>query len=336
MSEQQALSTITSARDIVFSPKYMEQLNTIAELMASSVCTVPKHLQNNKGDCFAIAMQAAQWGMNPYSVAQKTHLVNGVLGYEAQLVNAVINAMAPTKDRLHFEWYGKWERVVGKFVEKRNESGKPYKVPAWTHADEEGLGVKVWATLRHENEPRTLDLLLTQAQVRNSTLWASDPKQQLAYLAIKRWSRLYCPDVIMGVYSEDELETIDNEKEINPMPSATSPAKANISKLDELLIAIGSMNIEDFKSVDPSQYSAEEVKLIRKAMKDRKTTIELERQSAVVAETTATRVEENPNWEARIKECKTQTQMEDLLKQMPEAVQMELQDVIDLHYDVLR
>ncbi|SPX63869.1 Uncharacterised protein [Leclercia adecarboxylata] len=36
----------------------------------------------------AIIMQAMQWGMNPYAVAQKTHLVNGVLGYEAQLVNA--------------------------------------------------------------------------------------------------------------------------------------------------------------------------------------------------------------------------------------------------------
>lgn len=32
-----------------------------------------------------------------------------------------------------------------------------------------------------------------------------DPKQQLAYLAVKRWARLYCPDVILGVYSPDEL-----------------------------------------------------------------------------------------------------------------------------------
>ena len=60
-------------------------------------------------------------------------------------------------------------------------------------------------TLKGEDSPRNLELLLTQAQVRNSTLWASDPKQQLAYLAIKRWSRLYCPDVIMGVYTPDEL-----------------------------------------------------------------------------------------------------------------------------------
>ncbi len=72
-------------------------------------------------------------------------------------------------------------------------------------------------TLKGEEEPRELELFLTQAQVRNSTLWASDPKQQLAYLAIKRWARLYTPDVIMGVYTPDELVSIQ-EKTINPPP----------------------------------------------------------------------------------------------------------------------
>nr|WP_308736935.1 recombinase RecT [Salmonella enterica] len=58
--------------------------------MADSQVTVPAHLAGKPADCMAIVMQAMQWGMNPYAVAQKTHLVNGVLGYEAQLVNAVI------------------------------------------------------------------------------------------------------------------------------------------------------------------------------------------------------------------------------------------------------
>lgn len=42
-------------------------------------------------------MQAVQWGMNPFAVAQKTHFVSGKIGYEAQLVNAVITALAPPK-----------------------------------------------------------------------------------------------------------------------------------------------------------------------------------------------------------------------------------------------
>lgn len=47
---------------------------------------------------------------------------------------------------------------------------------------------------------------MTQARTRNSTLWTEDPKQQIAYLAQKRWARLYCPDVLLGVYTPDELE----------------------------------------------------------------------------------------------------------------------------------
>lgn len=48
---------------------------------------------------------------------------------------------------------------------------------------------------------------------------ADDPRQQLAYLAVKRWSRLYCPDVILGVYTPDELEE-RQEKVINPEPAS--------------------------------------------------------------------------------------------------------------------
>lgn len=54
---------------------------------------------------------------------------------------------------------------------------------------------------------------------RNSTLWADDPRQQLAYLAVKRWARLFCPDVILGVYTPDELDDRREEREVNPVPA---------------------------------------------------------------------------------------------------------------------
>lgn len=221
----------THTANMLMNPQIMQQLHSFAALMASGKSTVPQHLQGNTGDCMAIAMQAAQWGMNPFAVAQKTHTVQGTLGYEAQLVNAVITSMAPTKDRLRFEWFGDWSRVIGCFVEKTSKNGNKYIAPNWTLAQEKGLGVKVWATLHGEDEPRVLELLLSQAQVRNSTLWASDPKQQLAYLAIKRWARLYCPDVILGVYTPDELDKAPPpEREINPAPSeaATSSQASSL------------------------------------------------------------------------------------------------------------
>ncbi|RZG86778.1 hypothetical protein EXE10_06095 [Acinetobacter sp. WCHAc060033] len=190
-----------SAFDLMMDETVMARFERTAEIMAGSRMTVPKHLQGNVGDCMAIIMQAAQWQMNPYAVAQKTHMVNNVLGYEAQLVNAVITSRAPVKERLHFEWYGDWSKV----------NGKDDKSPT--------LGVRVSATLRGENAPRVIDISMAQVgTVRNSPLWGNDPRQQIAYLATKRWARLYCPDVILGVYTPDEV--IEREElDVTPVQS---------------------------------------------------------------------------------------------------------------------
>lgn len=194
----------------------MDKMMRLADFMASGKSALPMHLRGSPGDCLAIVMQACQWNLNPFAVAQKTHLVNGVLGYEAQLVAAVINTSKVVLDRFNFEWFGDWKKVIGKFQIKKGDKGE-YRVPGWQLSDEEGLGIRVWATLRGEAEPRVLELLLAQARVRNSTLWADDPKQQLAYLAQKRWARLYAPDVILGVYSPDEFDA--------PAPRDMGPAE---------------------------------------------------------------------------------------------------------------
>jgi len=221
--------TSITATSLITQGETFHRVMEMADVMACGFATVPKHLQKNKADCAAVIMQAMQWNMNPFAVAQKTFLINGVLGYEAQLVNAVITSMAPTKDRLKFEWFGDWSKIIGKFREieskvKKDDDGHPkkYRVPAWDISAEQGLGVRVWATLKGEDQPRVLELLMTQARTRNSTLWTDDPKQQLAYLGIKRWSRLYCPDVVLGVYTPDELQELE-EREVNTSFSGTAP-----------------------------------------------------------------------------------------------------------------
>lgn len=208
---------------ILTNGELFDRLRTLSVVMANSGAFVPSHFREKPDACMAVVMQAARWGMDPFAVAQKTHIVgnSGVLGYEAQLVNAVITNMSPTKDRIHYDWFGKWENIVGRFIKKTSGKGNEYIAPGWDLKDEAGVGIRVWATMKGEDEPRELVLMLSQAQVRNSTLWASDPRQQLAYLAVKRWARLYCPDVILGVYSADEIEDRP-EREINPAPQRMS------------------------------------------------------------------------------------------------------------------
>ena len=182
----------------------MGRMIKFAEIMATGKSTIPEELRN-VGDCLAITMQAMNWKMNPFSVAQKTFFIGGKIGYEAQLVAAAITNSGAVVGNFGFEWFGPWEKVIGKFEIRRSDKGE-YRVPGWKLEDEAGIGIRCWNTLRGEPEPRVLELLLAQARTRNSTLWADDPKQQLAYLAQKRWARLYAPGVILGVYTPDELD----------------------------------------------------------------------------------------------------------------------------------
>lgn len=223
-AEQQAPNTI-SASNAIFNVQALSQLTAFANLMADSQVTVPAHLAGKPADCMAIVMQAMQWGMNPYAVAQKTHLVNGQLGYEAQLVNAVITSSSAIHGRFHYRYGGDWERCTRTKEVSREKTGKNGKytsierVRDWTDEDEVGLYIQVGAILRGESEI-TWDkpLYLSQVVTRNSPLWVSKPDQQIAYLGVKYWARLYCSHVILGVYTPDELEQ-RTEREINPAPA---------------------------------------------------------------------------------------------------------------------
>ena len=144
--------------------------------------------------------------MNPYAVAQKTHLVNGTLGYEAQLVNAVITSSTAVQGRFKYEYGGDWEK---------------FKPGVANASNERGLSVRVGAVLKGETEITWGEpLYMEYVTTRNSPLWKTAPKQQLAYLAVKYWARLYCPDVILGVYTPDEFEPAQRaERDVTPARS---------------------------------------------------------------------------------------------------------------------
>jgi len=180
----------TGAVDLILNPRAMEAMGAMADLMAnSSKVTVPKHLQGSQGDCMAIVMQAMRWGMDPFAVAQKTHLVSGNLGYEAQLVNAVVSGSKAIQGRFKYEYKGTFSKTSGE--------------------------ARCGAVITGDRDITWGEWLdVSKVTTKNSPLWTTAPKQQAAYLCVKYWSRLYCPDVIMGVYTVDEFETLPQSQEI--------------------------------------------------------------------------------------------------------------------------
>lgn len=169
----------------------LDRIERIAERMAGGRMTVPEYLRGNIGDCMAIAMQAMLWNMDPFAVAQKTHIVSGRLGYEAQLVNAVLQNSGAIRGMPHYEYRGEGT----------------------------GLECRVGCVPRGETEVRWNEWLhIGAVTTKNSPLWKTNPKQQLGYLQIKNWARAYAPGAILGVYTVDELEDMPPAAERSAAP----------------------------------------------------------------------------------------------------------------------
>lgn len=202
-----------SSTGLVLSNDTMDKAFRMAELMASGRATVPKHLQGSVADCMAVTLQALQWNMSPFAVAQKTHLVNGTLGYEAQLVNAVLQSTGAIVGEFEYEYDGEGDRMrcrVGAIPR-----GK--KTVVWG----EWLGVNTVTT-------------------KNSPLWKTNAKQQIGYLQVKNWARMYKPGAILGVYTADELaDHTPTEKHMGPadVVQPAAPAHYPAAEFDKNLPA---------------------------------------------------------------------------------------------------
>lgn len=166
----------------LFDSQRMRALMDFADMMSQAVVTVPKHLHGKPADCLAITLQAMRWRMDPFVVAGKTHVVNGNLGYEAQLVVAVLKNSGAVRGRPHYEYRGD-----GPSLECR---------AGFIPASEEAIVWSEW-------------LAISGIKTKNSPLWAVNPKQQFGYLQARNWARLYAPDALLGVYyTDDELVVI--------------------------------------------------------------------------------------------------------------------------------
>lgn len=194
-----ASTGLTTGGSMAFSS--IEQIMEFAKVMAIASVAVPKHLRENVGACLAVAIQASEWQMSPFAVASKTYVVNDRLAFEAQLVNAVILRRAPIKGRFKISYSG----------------------------DGQSRKCKVIATLLDGDEVDYESPTFATIPVKNSPLWKSDPDQQLFYYSSRAMCRRHFPDVLLGIYTPDEMtESIDITSS-----TTVTPAKPIFTKLVE-------------------------------------------------------------------------------------------------------
>lgn len=181
---------------LMLNPQLMTQMMAVAEAMSEATITVPAHFRGKPGDCLAVVMQATQWNMNPFAVAQKTHVVNGTLGYEAQLVHAVLQATGAIDGTFSYEYRG-----TGNALECR------------VGAVCKGSSELTWGEW----------LSIANVTTKNSPLWKTNQPQQMGYLQVKNWARAFKPGAILGVYITDELLAAQPEKHMGPADVVGAP-----------------------------------------------------------------------------------------------------------------
>lgn len=199
MTEQTELERLLSKpftpREI-YDDATFEKVMRMAEILSKSSLSIPKELKGNVGDCAAVVIQAMLWGINCFAAAQCCHVINGKLGYEAKLINAVVmNSGA----------------IVGSFKYEYRGEGQ-------------SLQCRVGAVLRGEKEITWNEWYgVSDALVKNSPLWKSNPAMQLGYVQVKFWVRAFTPGALLGIYTVDEL--VDAEPVLVPPAAPRGPQR---------------------------------------------------------------------------------------------------------------
>jgi hypothetical protein len=196
-----------------------EHLQRIALIMATA-SLIPDHLkghnqQQTLGNCFLVVNQSLRWGLDPFAVAAETYQVGGKLGFQGKLIAALVNARANLKGKLRYEFSGTGD----------------------------GRTVTVVGQFEDEAEDRTVQLSVGQAKTKNA-MWVNDADQKLIYSAATKWARRHCPEVLLGVLTDDDLDRIAENKTI-----AQAPAK-EVSNLAELTSQLTGQTVEDAEVSD--------------------------------------------------------------------------------------
>jgi hypothetical protein len=178
--EKLAIATVEHQPAHGVSQVNLPQVVEVAKFMSASGQGVPPHCRGNVGICLRLTFQAVEWQMSPFSVADMSFIVNDRIAYMSQLIHAVIEARAPLQHRLDVKYEGEGVdrtcTVIGHFT-----SGDT----------------------REYTTPKFKDI-----RTKNSPLWKDDPDQQFFYYASRSWARKWCPDVLLGVYTREELAEI--------------------------------------------------------------------------------------------------------------------------------
>ena len=165
----------------------------LAQRWANAFATsqlVPAHLRGKPADCLIGLMMAKELGDNPLMVLQNIYIVSGKAGWSANYMIARANRSGVFKGRITWETTG---------------AGKDMTVKA--KAALADTGETVSATV-------SMQMAMAEGWTKNQK-YQTMPEHMLRFRSATMLVRLYCPEVMLGMATADELET-DEPQQIAP------------------------------------------------------------------------------------------------------------------------
>lgn len=155
----------------------------LANVFANSTL-VPQQYQGKIEDCAIAVDMANRMGVSPLMVMQSLYVVKGKPSWSGQACMSFIKA--------------KYGEAFPVYVGKQGTDERGCYIKAVSDSGEEIVGSTV-----------TIGMAKSEGWTSNKK-WINMPEQMLAYRAAAFFARVYCPEVLMGISVQGEIEDIES------------------------------------------------------------------------------------------------------------------------------
>jgi hypothetical protein len=170
-------------------PSSQNHLWKLATIYATSDL-VPAHFRSKPANVFIALQIAVRCGLDPFGVLQNVYIISGKPAFETKLALAMLNVSGKTRGPISYQHENRGKDRVCTASVMDAATGRVLKHTLH------------WATVETEGWLK-----------RSGSKWATDPLLMLEYRSAMRLIRTHYPEVLLGVYSVDEVA------EMNDTPS---------------------------------------------------------------------------------------------------------------------
>ncbi|MBZ9633161.1 hypothetical protein [Clostridium sp. FP1] len=180
MSENKIVPVENNSISIFENQDKFEVAQRMAMALSKSTI-VPQDYRNNVSNALVALDMSNRMGMSPMMVMQNLYIVKGRPSWSSQFIIAAINSSKRYSESLKFKLEGKGEEMSC-YAYAKDYEGEEITGPVITM---KMAKTEEWST-------------------KLGSKWKTMPEVMIRYRAASFFGRLYCSDLLMGIYSDEE------------------------------------------------------------------------------------------------------------------------------------